>query len=299
MPAFGDVDIARWRGRYAQFMHGAARVWAPSRWAGVTLRKYYPEANVEVRPHPVEAQRALRRDVAAFDLPDDGCRHVAVIGAIGPEKGARNVDALADDIRSRSLPLRIVVIGFTDRARRWQSQDRTLTIHGSYGEDELAALFEKYRIGVALFPTIWPETFSYTLSEAWRAGRPALVPPRGALAERVQATGAGWLMRGWPDIASIADELVEITDSSRAAELEQRARLARQAAAAEATAGSSPPYDGVVRAGVHPVPSAATLHEIYVAACRAMSVEAAPAPSRAQPVASPSRLERLFRLVRS
>ena len=144
---------------------------------------------------------------------------MAVLGAVGPEKGARNIDALADEIRKRSLPLRIVVVGFTDRARRWQSDDRTLTIHGSYGPDELRALLERYRIDVVVFPTIWPETFSYTLSEAWHAGKPALVPPRGALAERVQATGAGWLMRGWPDMAAIADELVDITSGARAAEV--------------------------------------------------------------------------------
>ena len=131
---------------------------------------------MEVRPHPIESDAAIRRDVVAFDLPQDEHRHVAVLGAIGPEKGARIIDALVDDIRDRSLPLRIVVIGFTDRARRWRSDDDVLTIHGSYGQDELATLFERYRIDVVLFPTIWPETFSYTLSEAWRAGRPALVP---------------------------------------------------------------------------------------------------------------------------
>ena len=274
--AFRDVDIGQWRARYASLLRGAAKVLAPSDWAGETLRKYYPDANIEIRPHPVEGDRTARRDVFAFALPEDACRHVAVLGAIGPEKGSRNIDALADEIRKRSLPLRIVVIGFTDRARRWQSDDRVLTIHGSYGEDELAALFERYRIDVVVFPTIWPETFSYTLSEAWRAGRPALVPPRGALAERVQASGAGWLMRGWPDVAGIADELVDITVGARAAEARERGRLARAAAEAEAGVAANAPYEGVVRSATPSSADAATLHEIYVAACRAMSVPAKP-----------------------
>jgi len=293
--AFRDVDIARWRARYDELLRGAANVWAPSRWAGDTLRKYYPHASVELRPHPIEGGTAIRRHVDAFDLPQDEHRHVAVLGAIGPEKGSRIIDALVEDIRQRSLPLRIVVIGFTDRARRWQSDDGALTIHGSYGPDELAALFEHYRIEVVLFPTIWPETFSYTLSEAWRAGRPALVPPRGALAERVQATGAGWLMREWPGVTAIGDELVDVTSAARAAELAERSRLARDAALAEAIAGSKAPYGGVVRGAPRAHADAPTLHAIYAAACRAMSVDVLPArPAAAAPA---SALERLRRLV--
>jgi glycosyltransferase involved in cell wall biosynthesis len=297
MPAFAGVDIAQWRARYGALLQGASKVFAPSHWAGDTLRKYYPAANIDIRPHPIVAGRVARRDVSAFELPDDACRHVAVLGAIGPEKGARNVDALADEIRKRALPLRIVVVGFTDRARRWQSGDRTLTIHGSYGEDELPQLFERYRIDLVVFPTIWPETFSYTLSEAWRAGRPALVPPRGALAERVEATGAGWIMRGWPDIAAMADELVDLTGVPRAAELRERARLARAAADAVAAAGACVPYQDVRRSAWRPLPDAASLHHIYVAACRAMSVVALPARPATDAAARPSSLARLLRFV--
>jgi glycosyltransferase involved in cell wall biosynthesis len=295
--AFRDIDIGQWRARYAKLLRGADKVFAPSRWAGDTLRKYYPDANIEVRPHPVEGERTSRQQVAAFELPNDACRHVAVLGAIGPEKGSRIIDALAGEIRSRSLSLRIVVVGFTDRARRWQSEDRTLTIHGSYGPDELATLLERYRIDAVVFPTIWPETFSYTLSEAWHAGRPALVPPRGALAERVQATGAGWLMHAWPDVAGIADELVEITSGARVAELRDRSRLARAAAAAEAHAGAIAPYEGVARSAMPPPLGAAALHEIYGAACRAMSVAAVPPVTPQE--ARPSPLARLLRLVRA
>ena len=298
-PAFRDVDIGRWRARYTTFMQGAAKVFAPSRWAGDTLRAYYPGADIEFRPHPITADSVSRPGVVAFDLPDDAYGHVAVLGAVGPEKGARNIDALADEIRARSLPLRIVVVGFTDRARRWQSADRTLTIHGSYGQDELAALLERYRIDLAVFPTIWPETFSYTLSEAWRAGRPALVPPRGALSERVSATGAGWLMRGWPDIGAIADELVDLTTGGRRAELRVRSRLARAAADAESNAAAALPYEGIVRAGSRAPTDAATLHQIYAAACRAMSVAALPLRPVNDPSARPSALERLLRLVRA
>ncbi|MFO1305836.1 MAG: glycosyltransferase [Burkholderiales bacterium] len=298
VPALRGVDIAQWRERYAAFVNDATVVWAPSRWAGETLHKYYPGGNVEVRPHPVDLPRLARPDADAFALPRDGARHVAVLGAIGPEKGARNIDALAEEIRARALPLRIVVVGFTDRARHWQSDDRVLTIHGSYGEDELPALFRRYRIDVSLFPTLWPETFSYTLSELWGAGCPALVPPGGALAERVEATGAGWILHGWPSVRAMADQLCAITSDEGARDLAARAELARAAAAMEARGSTTAPYDGLVRASARPVADAPTVRAIYEAACRALGVEPLPAPVSGAAASGASALDRLRRLVR-
>ena len=78
----------------------------------------------------------------------------------------------------------------------WQSDDSVLTIHGRYDPRELPALFAHYRVSLVAYPSAGPETFSFTLSEAWAAGRPVFVPPFGALAERLAGTGAGW---AWTD----------------------------------------------------------------------------------------------------
>ena len=68
-----------------------------------------------------------------------------------------------------------------------------------------------------LYPSAGPETFSYTLSEAWAAGRPVLVPPIGALAERVQATGAGWVMTDdeWRDEMRMLDRILALVAPAR------------------------------------------------------------------------------------
>ena len=47
---------------------------------------------------------------------------------------------------------------------------------------------------LALLPSIWPETWCYTLGIAWQAGLRAAVFDLGALAERVRAGGAGWVL---------------------------------------------------------------------------------------------------------
>ena len=79
-----------------------------------------------------------------------------------------------------------------------------------------------------LYPSAGPETFSYTLSEAWSAGRPVLVPPIGALPERVASTGAGWILSDaeWRDEAAMLDRILSIVAPAGAEALHAAARAA-------------------------------------------------------------------------
>jgi hypothetical protein len=67
-------------------------------------------------------------------------------------------------------------------------------VHGPYVDAELPGLIAAYGVEVALFPNRLPESFSYTLSEAWAAGIPVIVPEDGALAERVSRHDGGWIL---------------------------------------------------------------------------------------------------------
>jgi glycosyltransferase involved in cell wall biosynthesis len=128
-------------------------------------------------------------------MPDDGRPVIAVLGAIGPDKGARRLERLVELTRRRGLPLRWVLIGYLDRGREpCQSADGVFTMHGPYDSRGLSELIEHYRVRLVAYPSAGPETFSFTLSEVWAAGRPAIVPPIGALADRVAETGGGWVM---------------------------------------------------------------------------------------------------------
>ena len=97
-------------------------------------------------------------------------------------------------------------------------------MHGRYDARHLPDLLRYYRARFVLFPSSGPETFSYTLSEAWQAGLPALVPPIGALAERLDATGAGWILDDseWEDDARMLARIVDLA-SAKAAGLRERA----------------------------------------------------------------------------
>src|SRR5581483_9911155 len=113
---------------------------------------------------------------------------------------------LVDLARQRASRVRFVLIGYLDvQHAPWQSEDGRFTVHGRYAPGDLADLLAHYRVDLVVYPSAGPETFSYTLSEAWAAGRPVLVPPIGALAERVAGTDAGWI---WNDAQWRSEELM-------------------------------------------------------------------------------------------
>ena len=68
---------------------------------------------------------ARRAAMAAITLPDDACPTVAVLGAIGPDKGARRLERLVELARARGAPIRFVLIGYMDvQHGPWQSRRR-------------------------------------------------------------------------------------------------------------------------------------------------------------------------------
>jgi glycosyltransferase involved in cell wall biosynthesis len=226
------VDIVKWRARHRSIVDAAAFLIAPSRWAADMFERYFPNAAVNVIAHGTRGHphaRSVGTRLAVL-MPDDRIPVVAVIGAIGPDKGARRIERLLALARKRDIALRIVVIGYTDVHHvAWQSDDLRITIHGRYHPDDLPDLLAHYRVSLVLFPSEGPETFSYTLSEIWRAGMPVLVPPIGALAERVAGARAGFVLtqEQWTDDAAMLQRIVDLTSVEANIERDAAAVAAR------------------------------------------------------------------------
>jgi glycosyltransferase involved in cell wall biosynthesis len=200
------------------------------------VTRYFPACTPSVIPHGVPALDAAPRSATpiAVLLPDDGWRTIAVLGAIGPDKGSRRLERLVDLARARGLPLRFVLIGYLDRQRGpWQSDDARFVVHGRYEPGDLPRLLAHYRAELVLFPSAGPETFAYTLSEAWLCGLPALVPPIGALAERVAQAEAGWVMseREWTEEGAMLDRVVDLLAAENRAVFDAARRSTREVGA--------------------------------------------------------------------
>jgi len=192
-PLFDGIDIVAWRTRHHALLARAAFRIAPSTWVAATLRHYFPDCPATVIAHgAVSPALTPLTATPVLSVPDDAIPTVALLGAIGPDKGARRIEHLLLLARMHDAPVRFVLIGYMDVEHGpMQTPDARFTVHGRYAATDLPALLQHYRASLVLFPSAGPETFSYTLTEAWVAGVPAVVPPIGALAERMEASGAG------------------------------------------------------------------------------------------------------------
>ena len=218
-----------WLAETARILRESRAVLAPSRWLAQLASSRVPGLAIDVVPNGTAvALDATARDAAvrpefASHRP---VRVVALLGALGPHKGADLLEQVAARLAGSDIAL--VLIGYADRHLHpgWRMPGR-LFVHGAFAEGEAAGLLRGYGAKLVLMPSPVPESFSYALSEAWAAGVPVLAAPLGALAERIGAHGGGWLLPGSFDADLVAREVVSLAGGEREAE---RARVQSQLA---------------------------------------------------------------------
>lgn len=187
--SYGMDDIVGWRRRYRIFLGEAREVSAPSSDTARRIEKYAPELSIVPRPHREATDLRARRVAEPYQ---GGTLRVAVIGAIGPHKGADVLRACAEDAERRGLPIHFVVIGYTSIPELGSRSNVTVT--GAYQEHEVYDRLAEAGTHVAFLPSVWPETFCYTLSIAIASKLPVCVFDMGAPAERLRQAGNGTLI---------------------------------------------------------------------------------------------------------
>src|SRR5260370_37245113 len=65
---------------------------------------------------------------------------------------------------------------------------------GEFRDAEARSLLAAQRAHLAWLPSIWPESWCFALSEAWRAGLDVVAFDIGAPAERIRDSGRGILL---------------------------------------------------------------------------------------------------------
>ncbi|WP_312408584.1 glycosyltransferase [Rhizobium sp.] len=171
---------------YGRFFQQDVKVTVPSGAARDIYKLFYPATNIEVVPH---ADHLPETAVALRRVPDGKLR-IAVVGAIGPHKGSGVLAALAGYAQARALAVEYYLIGYSNNDA--QLVDCGVKVSGRY-DSEAAALkkLDELQPDLLMIPSIWPETFCYTLSMAIKKRIPPVVFDIGAQAERVDELGWG------------------------------------------------------------------------------------------------------------
>jgi O-antigen biosynthesis protein len=183
----GGMPVWQWRSQFGDLLGLARQVFVPDADVLERIRGYYPQAPLVLRPHPELFDNAPVLAVAR--QPGERLR-VAIIGAISLIKGSQVIVDAVRDVNARQLPIDYTLIGHSDHPDLNAGMPH-FTCTGQYAESEIGALLEEHRPHLVLIPSIWPETYCYTLSIALRYGLKAAVFDMGATARRLRALGEG------------------------------------------------------------------------------------------------------------
>jgi GT2 family glycosyltransferase/glycosyltransferase involved in cell wall biosynthesis len=197
---FEDLPVPDLLARSAREFAAAEGVIAPSADAARRITRHFPGITPRVAPWEDDAIPVqLRR-------PAPGRRRIITIGGIGASKGFDLLEACARDATERGLPLDFIVAGGSaDDAKLLAAG---IFVTGPYAEGEAAALIAQCRPSLAFLPSIWPETWCFALSEAWRAGLYTVAFDLGAQAERIKATNRGLVLPLGLPVPRINDALL-------------------------------------------------------------------------------------------
>lgn len=177
-----------WRrtGRSVRGLRALDAVLAPSRYCAEVHRQHGVDARIITLPHHLPADWAP----GANGRPSwfSPRPYFAAAGRLVEEKGFRGLIELMRDLPE--LDLKLAGTGPREAELRALAAGLpNVELVGLLGPRDLAAL---YGGAVALVaPSLFPETFGYSVAEALSTGTPALVPRTGALPEQVEETRGG------------------------------------------------------------------------------------------------------------
>ncbi len=202
--SFGVTDIVAWRAMHQRSLRAADKVLVPDQDVAERLARYFTEVRFEVVSH--EQLEPRQPPVQLPDLLPNEKLRVVAIGAISKIKGYDVLLACAKDARQRKLPLKFIVMGHTPNDRRLEATGVTVT--GPYVEEEALDRLCSLSPHVAWLPSLWPETYSYTLSLALKSGLPVFAFDTGAIARRLRSLrmGEGLLPLDWTSRPSLVNE---------------------------------------------------------------------------------------------
>ncbi len=160
--------------------------------------------------------------------------HVAIVGAIGLEKGYEVLLACARDAARRDLDLRFTVVGHTIDDDRLLATQRAF-VTGRFAEDDGLELLRQTGANLGFVPSVCPETWCYGLSTLWQAGLAVAAFSIGAQAERVRESGRGFVVPLGLSADRINDMLLAYGQPAARHVLPAARPVAERASAAAAT----------------------------------------------------------------
>ena len=193
--------MPHWRKVWGRVLEKSDTLLCFSENTAALVKKAYGELDEKIEIHP-HSLYFFPSKIPGLDFSES--LHIGVLGSINYQKGLGIIFDLATEVTRTNSKTKITVVGNID-AISYQSN---ITVTGTYDRSDLPDIIENLKINLFLFPSVWPETFSYVTEEIMAMNMPIACFNLGAPADRVKKYKLGRVL-GSMKVNEILRELQE------------------------------------------------------------------------------------------
>lgn len=180
---YGFKTIPEWRKMWSDFYKKVDEMILFSNSTKEIFLQAYPFLAQKIKIIPHEVKKLPKVSIKEHDGIN-----IAMLGNMKSiAKGQTVIEEMCKN--NFDAAIKLFVIG------PYNNPPQHLIVTGKYASDDLPCLVEKHQIDIVFISSIWPETFSYTTSEAMNMGIPVVCYDMGAPAERVKTYQKGLVLK--------------------------------------------------------------------------------------------------------
>lgn len=209
--------IDNWKKEFYDMLKMANKIITPSNNTKKIVLSEFPELNIDAIEHGVEKTEVLNKENVNENFD------IAFIGGINEQKGVNILKELVE-FNIADKDLKIHLFGKTS-IEEMNSSNNNYIYHGAYNRNDITNLLNNNNIKLICLFSIWPETYSYTLTEAVNAEIPVLTLDIGAIADRTKENNCGWILKSESDSKTIYNKILEIKNNPKEYEEKKKATI--------------------------------------------------------------------------
>lgn len=184
--------INNWRNEWSKFLDKCDKIFVPNESMIDILGKNIKLKNkITVLEHGLDIKRAEKEEKQEL-------KNIAFIGVLSNHKGLNE----AKELIKKNPQYNFFQIGYSEDESMKKSSKNYKYI-GKYNREDLQKIIKENKIDLVCMLSIWPETYSYTITEAVLSGVPILCFDLGAQGNRIKKDNLGWTI----DIKSKSEDI--------------------------------------------------------------------------------------------
>lgn len=186
-----------WHNDWNRLFSCMQNIITPSEDTKKRINKVYPKINIRVIEHGIDIKK-INNDIKL----DSNNFNVAYVGVLSNHKGLKTFEKIIKETKNSNIKYHLFGIS---EDKKLNKNSKNYIYHGKYNRNNIANLLKENNINLVCFFQIWPETYSYTVSEVVSAGVPILTYDIGAGADRIKKYNFGWVL----DLKNNATDIIK------------------------------------------------------------------------------------------